>query len=187
MYSLYTHCRPYIDNSVGLIHNPRLCLFEEDGALHYSFQVFFKEMDRGVSSNNFANIESYLTLFDGTSGYVVCPGISEYPDSIRFNTKNLVVWNEPFNRRFSVNCSQFHVPNNAKQAPGNAGFNCCKQCKQLIHNIRQLQQHSEKISTPERMSRLSVSSNYPISKLSPASQTIRLSKKMNNESSVSRS
>ena len=174
VFHVCTHCIHIADSSVGPIHNPRLCLFEEDGDLHYSFQVFFKEMDRGVSSNNFANIESYLTQFDETSGYVVCPGISEYPDSIRFNTKNLVVWNEPFNRRFSVNCIQFHVPNNAKQAPGNAGF---KQCKQLIHNIRQLQQHSEKISTPERMSRLSVSSNYPISKLSPASQTIRLSKK----------
>ena len=51
---------------------------------------------------------------------------------------------------------------------------CCKPCKQLIHDIRQLQRKSDKVTTPIRAYRLSASSKYPISKLSPASQTIRL-------------
>ena len=119
----------------------------------------------------FSNVECYLQQLITTSGFVVCPGI---PASIRFNTKNLVVWSEPFNRRFSFNCSQWHVPNNAHQAPGSAGFDCCKPCKQLIYDIRQLQRKSEKVTTPVRAHRLAASSNYPISKLSPASQTVRL-------------
>lgn len=149
-------------------------MFEKNGGLHYSFQVFFKEIDAGVCSANFSNIECFLQQMITTSSFVVCPGIRDYPASIRFNTKNLVVWSEPFNRRFSVNCSQWHVPNNAQQTPGSAGFDCRKPCKQLIHDIRQLQRKFEKVTTPVRAHRLTASSKYPISKLSPASQTVRL-------------
>ena len=126
------------------------CVLEKNGGLHYSFQVFFKEIDAGVCSSNFSNIECFLQQLITTSGFVVCPGIRDYPASIRFNTKNLVVWSEPFNCCFSVNCSQWHVPNNAQQTLGSAGFDCCKPCKQLIHDIRQLQRKSEKVTTPVR-------------------------------------
>ena len=129
--------------------------------------MFFKEIDAGVCSDDFSNVERYLEQLITMSGFVVCPGIHDYPASIRFNTKNLVVWSEPFNRRFCFNCSQWHVPMSA-------GFDCCKPCKQLIHDIRQLQRKSEKVTTPVRAHRLAASSKYPISKLSPASQTVRL-------------
>lgn len=116
-----------------------------------------------IFRDDFSKIECYLQQLITTSGFVVCPGICEYPASIRFNTKNLVVWSEPFNHCFSFKCSQWHVPNNVQQAPESAGFNCCNLCKQLIHDIRQLQHKSEKVTTPVRAHCLSASSKYPIS------------------------
>ncbi len=102
----------------------------------------------------------YLVQLSNKSG---CPGISEYPSSIRFKTKNLVVWTEPFERYFSTNCSQWHVPNNTRQTPNSKGFNCCKACKQRKackhHDVHQV---TEKCSESDRRKRLSVSSKYPI-------------------------
>ena len=169
--------RCYDAGHVGVIPNPRLCLSVENGVACYSFQVFFKVINAGVCADDLSNVDCLMEQLSMTSGFVVCPGIREYPASIRFTTKNLVVWNEPFKRQFSTNCVQRHIPNNAKQTPDSMGFNCCKPCKQLIHDIRQLQQKTEKISTPIRTSRHSAGSNYPISKLSPASQSTRLAKK----------
>lgn len=169
--------RSYDAGPVGLIPNPRLCLSVQDGVPCYSFQVFFEAISAGICAEDLSNIDCFLEQLSTTSGFVVCPGIREYPASIRFTTKNLVVWKEPFNRRFSAKCSQWHLPNNAKQTSDSTAFDCCKQCKQLLHYIRQLQQNTEKISTPLRLSRLSTGSNYPISKLSPASQSTRLAKK----------
>ena len=68
------------------------------------------------------------------------------------------------------------MPNNVRQTPDSITFNCCKACKQLIHDIGQLQQSAEKVSTSTRYTRRSVSSNYPVSKLSPGSQFVRLAK-----------
>ena len=159
--------------AVGLLANPRLCLSEKDGDIHYSFQVYFKEIDAGVCTDNLSEVECYLAQLLPTSDFVICPGIRNYPTSIRFQTKNLVVWNEPFHRRVSSNCAQWHVPNNIKQARSSSGFNCCKSCKQLIHYISQLQERTEIVSTPTRLHCVTASSNYAISRLSPASQKIR--------------
>ena len=54
-------CRPYNDISVGVIPNPHLCLSEEDGVIHYSFQVYFKAIDAGVCTDDLPSIEGYLT------------------------------------------------------------------------------------------------------------------------------
>ena len=149
-------CRPYNHDSVGLISNPRMCLSEVDGVIEYSFQIFYKSIDTGYCRDELSDVECYLSQLTSTFGFVVCPGIREYPDSIRFKTSNLVEWKEPFNRCFSVNCSQWHVPNNVRQTPDSTAFNCCKACKQLIHDIHQLQQASEKVSASTRVSTVSL-------------------------------
>lgn len=118
----------------------------------------------------------YLKQLLPSSGYVVCPGIKEYPDQIRFDTKNLRQWGPPFNRKFSANCYQWHVPNNAQQLPGSIAFDCCKPCKQLLHDINQLALRANTTTQTQRMSRTLPSSKYPLSKLSPASQKIRVTK-----------
>ena len=47
-----------------------------------SFQVFFKEIDAGACSADHSNIECLLQQMITTSGFVVCPGIRDYPASI---------------------------------------------------------------------------------------------------------
>ncbi len=172
--------RPYNDNSVGLISNPRLCLSEVEEGIEYSFQVFYNTIASGCCSNDMSEIECYLSQLLTTSSYAVCPGVREYPSCIQFKTKNLVVWKEPFNRYFSTKCSQWHIPNNVHQVhiPNSTAFNCCKACKQLIHDIRQLQRSSEAVSDTTRAQRRSASSQYSISRLSPESQAIRRADKI---------
>ena len=166
-----------MDKLVGVMCNPRLCMAAVGGMITYSFQVFFKAIAEGsCEPNDLSNIEGYLSQLSDSSRFVVCPGIREYPSTVRFKTKNLVVWTDPFERFFSCKCSQWHIPNNSRQSSDSKGFNCCKACKQLLHDIHQLQQAAESVPDPVRNERLSVSSNYPISKLSPASQLTRLSK-----------
>ncbi len=145
-----------------------------DRGIEYSFQVFYNTLASGRCSSDFSEIKCYLLQLLTTSRYVICPGIHEYPSSIQFKTKNLVVWKEPFNRQFSTNCSQWHIPNNVSHfSHTSTSFNCCKACRQLIHDIRQLQRSAEKVSDATRARRRSASSNYSISRLSPESQAIR--------------
>ena len=106
----------------------------------------------------------------------MCPGIKEYPSEIRFKTKNLVEWGAPFNQKFSSSCSRWHIPNNSRQAVDSCSYNCCKQCKKLLHDIQQLVRRSEQTSEVQRIARTLPSSNYPLSKLSPASQKKRVTK-----------
>ena len=142
--------------------NPHLCLSQQDGAI-----IHFKTIQASFYMYDLSNIESYLIQ--------TCP-LCHLPwhmwlTSIRFQTKNVMVWNETFHQCMSANCTQWHVPN-VKQAQGSSGFNCCKLCKQLINDIHWLQQNCVKVTTPTCMNHLSVSCNFPISKLSPASQAI---------------
>ncbi len=98
----------------------------------------------------------YNTICSGCCGGdlsdIECHSFSLYPVILfalvfvnihLLKTKNFVVWKKPFNHNFSKNCSQWHAPKNARQTPDSTGFNCCKACKQLIHNMRQLQRSSE--------------------------------------------
>lgn len=168
-------CRPFTDPLAGPLQNPRLCLYRDDSNVQFSWQVYFKTLQRGVYTC-LSDIHIYLDQLLPTSKFVVCPGIRDYPEEIRFRTKNLVQWGEPFSRMFSAACDQWHIPNNARQSPTSAAYNCCKPCKQLVHDIRQLQQKAGETTEGTKVSRTLTSSNYPISKLSPTSQSKRISK-----------
>ena len=106
----------------------------------------------------------------------MCPGIKVYPSEIRFRTKNLVEWGAPFNQKFSSSCSRWHIPNNSRQAVDGCGYNCFKHCNKLLHDIQQLAVRSEQTSEVKKLARTFPSSNYPFSKLSPASQKKRVTK-----------
>ena len=56
-----------------------------------------------------SDIQLYLDQLLPTSKFFVCPVIRDYPDEIRFKTKHLVQWGEPFSRMFSAACSQWHI------------------------------------------------------------------------------
>lgn len=93
-----------------------------------------------------SDIHIYFDQLLPISKFVVCPGICNYPEEIRVRTVSA------------------------------AAYNCCKPCKQLIHDIRQLRQKAGETTDVQKLSRTLTSSNYPISKLSPASQNKQISK-----------
>ncbi len=125
-----------------------------------------------------SDIEVYLKQLLPTSGYVVCPGIKQYPDDIRFQTKNIREWGSPFNIKFSASCYQWHVPNNVKQQPDSIAYNCCNPCKLLIHRINRLAMLANATTEAQKMARTLPSSKYPLTKLSPVSQKVRMKKVM---------
>ena len=166
LYRVFTH------SEAGPLQNPRLCIAHEphSDSSHYYWQVFYKTVEDGTCDNLTA-VEVYLQQLLPSSGYVVCPGIRKYPDEIRFKTKNLRQWGEPFNRMVSANCSQWHIPNNTQQPQDSIAFDCCKS---LLHDINQLAQRVATTSDAQRVIRTLPTSNYPLSKLSPASHKSRV-------------
>ena len=120
----------------GPIANPRLCIIACDGTLIYKWQIFFKTVAGG--QYNLKNIEKYLHQLQPISGYVLCPGLSEYPQDIRFKTKSLHEWGEPFGRIDSVACLLWHIPNNQCRPTGDPLRNVCAPCKRLQSEINKL-------------------------------------------------
>ena len=164
---------------MGPIQNPRLCVYHEGAARvsdgHFLWQVFYSTVSEGVYCGP-NDIEMYLEQLLPSSGYVVCPGIRKYPEEIRFTTKNLRQWGMPFNRKFSASCYQWHIPNNAHQQLDSIAFDCCKPCKQLLHDINQLALRATATTEEQKIGRTLPNSKYPLSKLSPASQKVRVKK-----------
>ena len=168
-----TSYRVFTQAMGGPLQNPRLCIVHEAQSSHFYWQIYYSTIQDGVYANP-SDIEMYLEQLLPSSGYVVCPGIRSYPDQIRFTTKNLRQWGPPFNRMFSATCAQWHIPNNVQQSPESLGFDCCKSCKQLLHDINQLAQRAVATTDTQRVIRTLPSSNYPLSKLSPSSQKTRI-------------
>jgi len=138
----------------------------------YKFSVYYQTIANGsVKSEEFLSCLRHL-LPD--SGYVICPGISSYPSGIRFKTKHLHEWGEPFNHLDSDTCELWHIPNNSKQMPSSVLYNACKSCKQLCHDIQQLVKQDSTITDAQRQSRTMSSSNYGFQYLSPNSQQQRV-------------
>ena len=163
LYRVFTHALG------GPLQNPRLCIVHEAQSSHFYLQIYYSTIQDGVYSSP-SDVEMYLEQLLPSSGYVICPGIRSYPDQIRFATKNLRQWGPPFNWMFSAACAQWHIPNNVQQSQESLGFDCCKSCKQLLHDINQLVQRATTTTDTQRVIRTLPSSNYPLSKLSSASQ-----------------
>ena len=58
--------------------------------------MLFKSIDDRKFSVD--KVECYLEQLRPSSGFKVCPGIKEYPQEIRFQTKNLRQWSIQFDR-----------------------------------------------------------------------------------------
>ena len=125
--------------------------------LRINFQRSFKYLHGHANTADFL---SYLRSLLPDSGYVICPGISNYPFNLRFKTKHLHEWGEPFNRLDSDTCELWRVPNNSRQLPSNELYNVCKSCKQLSHDIQQLVKRNSTITGAQRQSRTMPSHNY---------------------------
>ena len=136
--------------------------------------MFYKEVAYGAYSGP-SDILHYLEQLLTTSGFVICPGLKEYPKQLGFKTKHLVEWGPPFCRISSDNCTMWHLPHNLAES---SLFQCCKACKQLQHDIKQLVQRADETTEVQKRSRTLPSSKYPISKLSPDSQKKRIASVM---------
>ena len=61
---------------VGPIANPRLCIMAHNGTVAYKWQIYFITISEGTF--NYAEIITLLDQLEHTSGYVVCPGITNF-------------------------------------------------------------------------------------------------------------
>lgn len=157
------------------MQNPRLCI-DHGSQLHSShfyWQIFYEVVEHGQYTSP-EDVLVYLEQLLPSSGFIICPGLNEYPEQVRFKTKHLVEWGPPFSRIFSDGCNLWHIPNNSKQSPESNVFNCCKACKQLNHDIQQLVRRADATTDLQKQARLLPSSKYPLSKLSPVSQKKRI-------------
>ena len=78
--------------------------------LSTKWQIFFHTVAGGDCT--FEVVQPFLDQLLAGSGYVVCPGITEYPSVICFKTKKLRERGLPFKRVDSKMCSLWHLPNN---------------------------------------------------------------------------
>ena len=95
---------------------------------------------------------------------------------MRFKTKHLREWGKPFLRLDSDTCSLWHIPNNVRQSPSSPLFNACKSCKTLHHDVQVLSKRATATADEKKACRSSVSSNYGLKFLSPASHKERISR-----------
>lgn len=120
-----------------------------------------------------------IDLIQESGGYVMCPGIEptwyeEKYKIVGYKRKSVREFNFPLKRYESVDCFLWHKPCNRFAVMGDRVFNVCSKCK---HESRYLAENAERISKVDRVSREArthPSSKYPIAKLSPNDQSIKV-------------
>jgi len=158
----------------GPFFNPRITICCDGDSATYKLTAFFRTIPNGPVDT--VGVSSYVKQLLPESGYVICPGIVNYPSEVRFKNKHLHEWGEPFNRLDLDNCEIWHIPNNNKQLASSPLYNACKPCKQLHHDIQQLARRATNNSDAKKQARTSVSSNFGLKYLSPTSQKCRVTR-----------
>ena len=166
--------RPLKMTEFGPLANPRLCIMADSGSVKYKWQVLFRTVSDGKYSTD--QVRVYLEQLKPQSGYKVCPGLNEYPEEVRFETKNVRLWGLPFNRVDAQSCSLWHIPNNVNHPAGDKLRDTCRSCRLLNYDLNRLVERACDVSVEQKIARTSVQSNYPIKYLSPASKSVRVSK-----------
>ena len=169
-----------IEGSAGPLKAARM-IFASDG--DYSFEVLLKGILKGSWKGSEAphkEISSILDTLLASSGFLVCPGIrdyeSQYSEAIRFRSKNLRIWMEPFPRHDSIECLLWHKPINTRITSDSLFYNLCTNCKSLINDLNTIKARALAASPGHKEKWTEPASNRPLKYLSPASQAERLSK-----------
>ena len=168
------YSRSPVMTEFGPMANPRLCVFAEGGVVKFRWQVLFKSIDDGEFSVD--KIKPYLEQLRPSSGSKVCPGIREYPQEIRFQTKNLRKWGILFDRVDSKSCELWNIPNNIHHPTGDKLRDACQPCRILHHDVHKLVEKASALSEEKKVARTSVQSNYLMKYLSPTSRALRVNK-----------
>lgn len=144
----------------------------------YSFQVHHATKQNGTFPEELPrdNLDvhdmlEYLTNDD----YDLCPGILDYSsfkDKIRFDSKHTRIWKE-YDRVDSDMCLLWHKPGRRTEAYSSM----CDYCSSLMKTLKENLRRAEELSSPEKVKRLTPSSNRAFTFLSPASRKRRCIRK----------
>ena len=150
-------------------YDPFMVLTLVDGCVTFDFKVFNQSVQNGTFS--WDKVEILLNTLLPYSGYVLCPGLKEYPAAVHFESKHYVHISCPHERHQSNCCALWHVPKNRQQLTGSVLYNVCGPCKILDNQLEIVRKRHEKFSTNKRQSWKLPSSKRPLKYCSPLTGT----------------
>ena len=144
----------------------------------YTFQVLFSTLQNGNVSS-VSQFISVCSLLSKDSQYKFCPGLDEktyfdtYFSTIRYHIKSVRIWEKPFTRIDSKNCSLWHqLAKNSSKEEKKSFEVMCGSCKRLCTDLDHQKRRSE-VSPARKVARKKPSSHFKIKYLSPASAAVR--------------
>ncbi|XP_064405784.1 uncharacterized protein LOC135350866 isoform X2 [Halichondria panicea] len=134
--------------------------------------------------------ESIINIIQESGGHVLCPGIQPewYEEMYKANgyhRENVRTLQLPIKRYEATDCFLWHKPSNRYTKVGNKLFNVCNNCKREARCSQQNATRNINIDQDIKDARMSASSNYPISRLTPKAQSERL-KRLKSENKSNR-
>lgn len=125
-------------------YDPYMVLTVEDGCITFDFKAFNQSIMKDTF--NWEKVEAQLNSLLPFSGYVLCPGLKEYPSVIHFESKNYMHILCPHERHQSYGCALWHVPKNRQQLPCSVLYNVCEQCKTLYNQLEIIRKRHKQFS-----------------------------------------
>lgn len=151
---------------------------EEPSSFTYTLQVLLTPIETG-SITNLDQFISVCSKISNDAQYKFCPGLDEkfyydtYFATIRYHIKSVRVWEKPFSRIDSKNCSLWHqLSNNHSKEEKKSLEALCGSCKRLCTDLEHQKRRSD-ISPGQKVARLQSSSHFKLKYLSPASVAAR--------------
>ena len=136
-------------------------------------------LNTGVASEDTRQILEILSVVRDSSEYVLCPGLkpATYEDMVKtvgFHRQAIRIFDYPTKRYESIACLLWHKPTNARTPVGHDLNNVCISCKQEAHRTTLNAERAILITAEEKDARRDPTSKYPLSKLSPCSQNVKI-------------
>ena len=155
------------------VPNPRMVLrfpFGQ-GTNTYTFEVNFTAICTGAIGGS--DFHAWLQTMLPGSGYYLCPGIrNEVVSYTNSSAKSIRKWGFPFNRVDHRHCQLWlPMPEFSKKWSHSP---TCEKCTALFSYLRKETKRKAVITPTRKRKRLSPTSNYPLSCLTPISRTKRL-------------
>ena len=91
-----------------------------------------------------------------------------------FHRQGIRIFDYPTKRYESTGCLLWHKPTNSRTPLGHDLNNVCVSCKQEAHRTTVNAERAILVSDEEKDARRNPTSKYPLSKLSPCSQSIKI-------------
>ena len=163
----------------GLISVARITFNQvEPSGFTYDLQVLFSSIETG----SVANLDEFMSVCSKLSTdaqYKFCPGLNEkfYYDTffatIRYHINSVRIWEKPFNRIDSKNCSMWHqLSKNQSKEEKKSLEVLCGSCKRLCTNLEYRKRQTD-VSPARKVARQQSSSHFKLKYLSPLSTAAR--------------